>query len=923
MTLTLTSAGNADADCTATNTLTVRLTDGGSLVAGEDIILDVHSGAAFFPDNAQHSNITVTTGSLGTATARLADCTAETVTVKAILSSDSAITATASTVFGEGDGGDSLVAPTVDEAAGGRIPADAASLTLRVPAWAGMAAGDHLEYFWQATGAEGESVTLHDGFPLIASDVGQDIIFNPDPELAVVPFDGGTAEAWYTVAPADGSAARESAHATWPVGEPVALPAPVVEEADGDSIDLTTLDETFHVNLRWPEMAVNDQVALYWKGTKADGIADPVQVAASHRVTENEMAAGVIRLPLATATWLTAYENGSVAAWYLLNRADGSPSATSDTAAWSVGQAVLLPAPTVTEAVDGEIDPSVSTDSVHVQVTYPGMSSGDSVQVVWQGYLADGTAGEAYRPPLHAVTAGEAAAGVVQVAVETGEQVVPYADGRVVVSYTVVRHGGSTVVASEEAGYTVGAAGGKGLRVMGARYRAGQGGGFPGYSPLVALAEDSRAPVEAEWQYEGAAESYTGTRFADTEPARVLTVRSGNNVVRLRPANLAGTREGYTGSKDNIAACLDSGAVMAWGHDEAASVPEAIAGLRDIISLTSSSPASAFAALRMNGAVVAWGNGLEASVPADIAGRQDFVAVTGCITAFAARSLGGAVVAWGRDEEASVPDNIAGLRDIVAVTGTSDAFVARRADGSVVAWGNEYTVGKLPARIAALQDVRMVVGGYNSAAVLRADGSVMAWGYDDDDEAVSVPNNIAGLHDIVALTCIGSAFAALRQDGSVVAWGKPEFSGSVPDNIAALQDIVALTGNANAFAALRQDGSVVAWGDPEYGGSVSVGIASLHDIVTIAGNAYAFAALRQDGSVVAWGDPEYGGSAPAEIASLRNIRAVYAGMLSFIALTDDGTVHVWGVSGGTPPSGLQGAISYQYPDTRRGESSAE
>ncbi|MGV2814516.1 hypothetical protein [Enterobacter cancerogenus] len=51
----------------------------------------------------------------------------------------------------------------------------------------------------------------------------------------------------------------------------------------------------------------------------------------------------------------------------------------------------------------------------------------------------------------------------------------------------------------------------------------------------------------------------TGERFADPWPERSLTVRSGADVVRLRPANLARDQKA-------IAARQDDGSVVAWGN---------------------------------------------------------------------------------------------------------------------------------------------------------------------------------------------------------------------------------------------------------------------------------------------------------------------------------------------------------------------
>jgi len=337
--LTLTSSGNADADGEATNILTATLRDGTNLVPDEAILFIAENGA-FFPAN-NDARITINTSSQGKAVAYLACSIPQTVKVSAVVLSNSDVSATVNSTFGEGGGtiGD-LTAPSVDEAAEGHIPADTPSLTLRVPAWSGMAAGDHVTYSWQATSAGGISNTLHDGFPLQETDIGKAIVFDLAPKLAVAPYDGGSAEAWYTVIPAGSNTAKDSAHANWVVGEEKALLAPEVEEADGKSIYLADLEDTFHVDLSWPTMAVNDQVSLFWQGTDENGHSGAEQQVVSHRVSDNDVAAGTVSLTVSVATYLAPYVNGSVSAFYTLNRADGSDTQISDTARYAVRQVV-------------------------------------------------------------------------------------------------------------------------------------------------------------------------------------------------------------------------------------------------------------------------------------------------------------------------------------------------------------------------------------------------------------------------------------------------------------------------------------------------------------------------------------------------------------------------------------------------------
>lgn len=327
----LTTTDNAAADGVATNVVTATLKDGTEWAQGENLLFTVTGDAVFTDSHAQTTTGTIS--SQGYATADLNDPTAETVTVTAIVLSDTSVSAQTPVTFGSG--GLVRPAPELDELVNDRIPVDTATLTLRIPAWGAMAVGDNVAYHWQVTSATDIGDDIHDNRHLTATDIGHDVTFSLPVDLAVEPYDGGSVEAWYTVTPAAGGADEESAHATWPVGEEEPLPAPVVQEAEDGHIDLGDVGEDFHVELAWSGMAENDRVTLYWQGTDADGVAGPETPVANHPVTSHDVTAGQVVLTLKTEL-LSPYETGSVAAFYTLNRADGSPTAQSETATYQV-----------------------------------------------------------------------------------------------------------------------------------------------------------------------------------------------------------------------------------------------------------------------------------------------------------------------------------------------------------------------------------------------------------------------------------------------------------------------------------------------------------------------------------------------------------------------------------------------------------
>ncbi len=184
------------------------------------------------------------------------------------------------------------------------------------------------------------------------------------------------------------------------------------------------------------------------------------------------------------------------------------------------------------------------------------------------------------------------------------------------------------------------------------------------------------------------------------------------------------------GNSSAFAAINDQGAVVAWGTATAgATVPGPIKVLTDLRSLAATD--TAFAAIRQTGEVVAWGDSANGgSVPSEIGGFRDIKEVLGTHYAFAALRGNGRLVAWGSAlAGGQVPGEIAALTDIVELScANAQAFTARRATGRVVAWGNASHGGTLDGIIGGLTDIVHVVSTKQSFAALRGNGHVVAWG---------------------------------------------------------------------------------------------------------------------------------------------------------------------------------------------------
>ncbi|WP_434610216.1 hypothetical protein J3P80_17785 [Pseudomonas sp. D2-30] len=617
---------------------------------------------------------------------------------------------------------------------------------------------------------------------------------------------------------------------------------------------------------------------------------------------------------------------------YKLSR-NGAPVGSSRTAtATVVGTAPgQLPTPLIDEAAGDHLDPSnVPSTGATVRIDASAqLKANDNGEVHWMG-----AAGAGSRTVPFSVAASEEGQ---DKTVKVPFSVVEANEGRTItLTYTLNRAAGGPPEDSPPSIYDVGRQVGPGaLLVMGARSAFFRHWSSMDIRQLAALDPTTLQPRLALWSYEGDSGSVNATHFPDTQPSRMLLVRSGDDSIRINPINVFSN--GNDRETDHplpfsaFAARRDRGTLIGWGRIENGSdIPPTIRTFTDIVEVAGS--AFAFAALRANGHVVAWGDPTNGGdLPASIAPYNDIVGVSANASAFAARRSNGNLLVWGSGRYGGVvPDEIASLGDIVEVTGNHAAFAARRANGHVVAWGVSTAGGSVPSDISALNDIDHIVSSAAAFAALRTNGRVAAWGYPTGGG--SVPGAITILDDITYITstqvdanadATQGTFAALRQNGHVVAWGNPALGGTVPGDIAELSDIRQISSTLGAYAVLRASGHVAAWGHTTYGAVVPADIIGINDIVQVTSTQGAFAALRANGTVVAWGLAAWGGDTAAVASQLHDVRAVYANNQAFTALTTDGRVVTWGLAGAGGNSDavqgqLQGQVSYEATPISRG-----
>lgn len=799
-----------------------------------------------------------------------------------------------------------LPAPQVKEALDGFLSPDVLQATVLITAYQDMATQDRVDLLWRGN----VSGDYTDWLPVTSATVGHDLDFTVYAE-SITP--NSSAEVSYSVTP-EGGSPRPSAVLYLGIGEPLQLPAPTIDQAEGDLLDPANVPNGATVRIAASaNLEAGDVLTVHWVGTPGAGSID-----IPHNVSGGQAGKEVtVVVPLSV---VEANEGNSIELSYDLARASGAEE-TSPASTYRILTAALpLPPPSIDEAVGNELNPDDVPAGATVNIPASAdLREGDHVTVRWQGLPGPGSVEIG-----HGVTADEAGQ---DLKINIPATYVLANDGYIVIlDYLVKRVDGSEQT-SPAVEYDITRNLGDGsLLVMGAR-SASEYIGHPQRKRriLTALNADTRLPLEASWQYEGDSESVLATSFRDTQPDRLLRVSTASDRLILNPANLSGSGDATGGlfSYGAMAARLDSGHVVAWGaSDSGGHISSTIATMDDILDLTAGR--QTFAARRRDDAVIAWGKeDTGGDVPGTITGL-DVVAVSATAGAFAARCKEGNLVAWGsRSYGGRVPDDIASYFDIIDVAGSEGAFAAlhgANGQGRVLAWGSGGDGGSLPSDIASFDDIVEIVASNHAFAALRANGSVLAWGA--SGSGGNLPSEIAVMDNVVELVATRRAFAARLASGHVVAWGDSNYGGRVSDAVAGLTDAVEISATAWAFTVRRATGHALSWGNSSYGGKAPTAVLELDDVVQVVGTEGAFAALRRNGQVATWGQSHWGGDSGDVQGQLTEVRAIYAGAMAFAALCADKRVVTWGdrSKGGNSSSVsgvLNGGISYEATPTSR------
>lgn len=662
------------------------------------------------------------------------------------------------------------------------------------------------------------------------------------------------------------------------------LPVPIVNELQEDSLDPSGLIHgatiTIPASVR---LAAGDKVVVYWNGDQANSVTEVYDCVARGEEGQSRT------LPI-DLRYVLASENGEVDVQYEIIRFEHKrPSDWSGLIKFRV-QRAGLPLAVITEAVQGNINPfDLKGQTTVVIAAAAKLTIGDEVVVEVLGLASNHLdtithtiiEGEPSQP-LHVVIPPEIVLANLNRGLKLSYRIKRSADGRVEQSAEQLYSVSHVVSAAP-------------LRVMGARYGVDGRADITPPRHLAAVHAETSTPIIAQWRYMGDANWTSAQRWHDTQPERLLEVRTQANSTVLNIANVLGNTLGFTAMIDTSSPGAYS--VRSWGSIVAAP------SLNDVVDLSVNS--MAMAARRLDGSITCWGDARYGATmrPEDI-GRRDFLKVRSNYLAFLAlygsdhgdRRLTG----WGDlNNGGKIPQNILDLRDVVDTAASYYAFAALRSNGALVAWGNGRYGATLPPAFQAFDDVVQVQGSGHGFIARRVTSNgrkqVFSWG--NVPGAGNMPAAISERDDIESIEAHAQyAYCLLTSQGQVLAFGNSSHGGSVPVEIARLTDIVEVTSTVSAFCARRRNGHIVSWGLAAKGGSLPADIAKRADVIQVAATAGAFAALFADGSVRCWGDTSTGANPSALTGQLINVRAIYSNYYAFIALTDDGRVLSWGDS---------------------------
>ncbi|APD13483.1 hypothetical protein RO07_21005 [Pandoraea pulmonicola] len=257
-----------------------------------------------------------------------------------------------------------------------------AGITVTVPAWKYMAVGDKLRVRWGT-----QSVYAA---PVLLADVGSPVVVPIDAQTIAAAGDSDKLMVTYDITDAVDNWSNNSmpAYVNVEASGTQYLPPDIPDAVNGvlDVDALGTRDEPAIIVVEAP-MTAGDVIHLVFEGVSSDG----------QQVTE-ESASPPIRTGARTVYMSISNDvlhrvvPGVASVYFRVTDSLGGDKGRSQRAYLTItGTALQLAAPTVLEAVGGNLDPANTANGAHVQIPpWPAMAVGDVVVLDWNGTTANG-----------------------------------------------------------------------------------------------------------------------------------------------------------------------------------------------------------------------------------------------------------------------------------------------------------------------------------------------------------------------------------------------------------------------------------------------------------------------------------------------------------------------------------------------------
>ncbi|MFY1664220.1 hypothetical protein [Pseudomonas sp. Pseu.R1] len=280
-----------------------------------------------------------------------------------------------------------LPAPGVFEAVGDMLDPSLERAHVVIPVYEQMANGDLIDLIWLGLTQSGTPLLYEAQHSVSNNEIGS-VIYMPVMAEHIAPLVNGTLDVSYrvsndTLAPQE---VRVSSHTSLVVAQRFAeLPAPSVDEADGNVLDPDKVPNYATYRMPYTGTTAGDILTWYWEGEGLDG-------SASDWVPISSVGAGKLMTFNIPRSLIEPNIHSIVKLYYSLKLASTGKYQYSSVLNLTIGTPIgVLPAPQVLEASNGTLDPMRAQTGATVRVRYETMDPQDIITLTWLGTPGTGS----------------------------------------------------------------------------------------------------------------------------------------------------------------------------------------------------------------------------------------------------------------------------------------------------------------------------------------------------------------------------------------------------------------------------------------------------------------------------------------------------------------------------------------------------